>query len=303
MDRNIYNHLKGRENMRTTLSAPTSIASPIDADPNLSSKRLNTAPKAEMMWRAIRILNEEGKNFSAPDILKLCDDISIDYVKKFVVSLYFRGIIARISPSIGIKPAVYGLIKDEKPDPLFIPSYVYRQLKGSKGAEIGSKSSEAVKEPLPKPPEKSTTKIDTSTDNSKSDTTTPIADKPATLKPDESATSKPDKPTASKPDTNATKASAIDTKIAHCILRGYQEDLANKVQQLILYTHKIYEDKRSGNLREGYLLLDLIRGCLTLYFLKSAQVAGDSYKGYDSIKGIDDILSTQRKEDKHARCP
>lgn len=264
--------------MRTTLSASTPIAKAIDAEQNLSTKGLNTASKADMMWRAIRILHEEGKNFNASDILKLCDGISSDYVKKFLINLYFRGIIARTAPHKGTTPASYALIKDEKPDPLFIPPYTYRQLKGSLGTELGAKSSAADKNPDPPQPEKKGENLNTSTDNA-----------PPAAATEQAA----DKPPAPKPDTNATatKMSTIDEKIAHCILRGYQEDLANKVQQLILFTHKIYEDKSRYNLQEGYLLLDLIRSCLTLYFLKSAQIAGEE---------IESIISMQRKEDAHA---
>jgi len=216
-----------------------SVDNAIDSDQEQAMKRSNTSPKAEMMWRAIRILHEEGKNFSIPDILKLCDNISIDYVKKFLVYLYFRGITTRISLGIGKKPSIYALCKDERPDPLFVSPYMYRKL-------MRAKSSEITTEPAP---------ISSDEDSKKADTKTNEKD--------------------------------TVTYILRDILRVYQEDLANKVQQLNFYVHRIGDEKRMDDKQEGFLLLDLIRDCLTLYFHKSAQV-----KYQEMIK----------KEEEHGRC-
>ena len=223
--------------MRKTLSTSTLLDNAVNTiknDMELSNETVATSPKAERIWRAIRMLKEEGKNFITGDVFILCNDISFDYVKKFVVSLYFRGIITRISKSVGTKPAVYALEKDEKPDPLYVPPYVYRRL-------IRSKTEEAVKEPQSAPPVKNPEKSDTSGDTS-------------------------------KPDKTATKHTADDIKMAQYILRGYHEDLASKVQRLNLFIHKIWEDRKIDNIQEGVLLLDLIGETLKLYFTKTAQV-------------------------------
>lgn len=240
--------------MRTVLSKITSIKNSIDNDSNLSKERLITSPKAETMWRAIRTLNEEKGKFITSDISVLCGDISLDYAKKFVTNLYFRGIIERITPSKGTKPAVYILKNDEKPDPLFMPPYTYRRLMGLKATETESKPPEIVKETQSTPSEKNVEKSDS--DTLKPDSTTGVVVK-CNIK-----------------DTIAIKAST-DVETALYILKGYYNDLANKVQRLNLYIHKIGEEKETDNIQEGLLLLDLIKDCAKLYFNKIIQAKKD----------------------------
>ncbi|UCG35571.1 MAG: hypothetical protein JSW17_01875 [Candidatus Omnitrophota bacterium] len=251
--------------MRTVLSKITSIKNSIDNDSNLSKERLITSPKAETMWRAIRTLNEEKGKFITSDILVLCGDISLDYAKKFVINLYFRGIIERLTPSIGTKPAVYVLKKDKKPDPLFIPPYTYRRLIGSK-AKTDLKSSKIVKETQSTPSEKNVEKSDSDT-----------------LKPD-STTAIVDRPDISKPDKTATKAGADDTKTALYILKGYHNDLTNKVQRFNLYVHRIGNERKTDNIQEGFLLLDLIKECFKLYFSKVIRAEKDGIISSDDIQ-------------------
>jgi hypothetical protein len=237
-------------------------------------------PCATRAWRAVRMLHQQGKPFKTRDLIIICNEISSDYAKKYISYLVLCGVLQRTAPSKSPHSS-YILIKDEPPEIPFIhPSYYRLLLATTRNLEEKIKLLLATTRNLEekiKEIQKEAQSVDKKADQA----ITPHPESADQAAPPKSSSDQDKSQETTMESIQAsTKDSTEDSRakqeeIIRQILGGFHDDLSNKIQVLNLYCHKIWKDKNFENIQEGFLLLDLIRHTLRLYYLKVAQAARD----------------------------